>query len=264
MSTVWTARRRAHRLVTVPIAITLALAVITTAATPAEAGITGYRITGTGGIGLKVRANATDPNAAVQATLADGTLFTAECAVRGRNVSGNTVWHRISAPASGWISDYYTTTPGFNQFIPGERDCNAAPAPNVSREDRAMAWARSVIGQYSTHGDLGDSDHQWNGWCDNFVAHAYGRRNSGYTSAIVHYNSLNRRGLIHRAGTAPAGALVFFAAVTSINGGSGHVMLSEGNGSYVTAAAPVKRVSLSYPGATYLGWSWADPEWSGR
>jgi hypothetical protein len=50
----------------------------------------------------------TDPNAAVAATLADGTAFVAECAVRGRNVGGNTVWHRISSPANGWISDYYT------------------------------------------------------------------------------------------------------------------------------------------------------------
>jgi len=90
----------------------------------AQADIVGYRITGTGGVGLKVR---TDPNnaaAAIVTVLADGTPFSAVCAVRGRDVLGNTVWHRISAPVQGWIADYYTTTPGFNQYIPGEADCN--------------------------------------------------------------------------------------------------------------------------------------------
>ena len=41
-------------------------------------------------------------------------------------------------------------------------------------------------------------------------------------------------------------------------------MLSEGNGNYITSAATVRRVSLTWPGAPYLGWSYADPEWTGR
>jgi hypothetical protein len=133
----------------------------------------------------------------------------------------------------------------------------------ATREENALAWARSVIGQTHTNGDLGDSNHQWNGWCDNFVAHAYGRASSGYATAIAHYNALNARGLMHTTGTPPAGALVFFAGA-AINKYAGHVMLSEGNGSYITSAATVRRVSLSWPGAPYLGWSYADPEWAGR
>lgn len=92
---------------------------------PAHANIDGYRVTGTGGVGLRVRADPYDANAAVVTVLPDGTAFSAVCAVRGRDVFGNTVWHKISSPAQGWISDYYTTTPGFNQYIPGELDCNA-------------------------------------------------------------------------------------------------------------------------------------------
>ena len=79
----------------------------------------------------------------------------------------------------------------------------------------------------------------------------------------MHYNSLYSRGLIRTTGTPPAGALVFYAAA-SINGYYGHVMLSEGNGNYITSAATVRRVSLTWPGAPYLGWSYADPEWTGR
>jgi hypothetical protein len=126
-----------------------------------------------------------------------------------------------------------------------------------------MAWARSVLGQTHTNGDLGDSNHQWDGWCDNFVGHAYGRAASGYYTAIAHYNALAGRGLIRTAGTPPAGALVFYNAA-AINGYAGHVMLSEGNGNYITSAPTVRRVNLSWPGAPYLGWSYADPEWTGR
>lgn len=242
------------------VCVTTIVGLLSTAA-PAIAGITGYSVTGTGGTGLMVRTSPTDPNAAAVAVLADGTGFTAECAVRGRSVGGNTVWHLISAPANGWISDYYTTTPGFNQYIPGEPECNTTPSG--TREDRALNWARSVIGQTHTNGDLGDSNHPWDGWCDNFVAHAYGRSYSGYSTALVHYTSLANRGMIHTDANPPAGALVFYNGAP-INGGAGHVMLSEGNGSYITSAATVRRVSIGWPGAPYLGWSYADPEWPGR
>jgi len=240
----------------------LALAMLTATAAPAFAGITGYSVTGTGGAGLQVRVNPTDPAAASVAVLADGTYFTADCAVRGRNVSGNTVWHRISAPAVGWISDFYTNTPGFNQYIPGEADCGGTP-PTGTREQRALNWAISVLGQSYTNGDLGDSNHAWDGWCDNFVGHAYGRAASGYASAIVHYNSLAGRGLMHYDASPPAGALAFYNGA-AINGYYGHVMLSEGNGSFITSAPTVRRVNINWPGAPYLGWAYADPEWAGR
>lgn len=253
------ANGRSLRLVAALVAATASsLAALAVTATPAEAGITGYRVTGTGGVGLKVRTDPYNANAGVVTTLADGTYFTAECAVRGRDVYGNTVWHRISAPANGWISDYYTTTPGFNQYIPGEPDCNVQ-----SRETRALNWARSVLGQTHTNGDLGDWNHPWDGWCDNFVAHAYGRSASGYATAIAHFNDLRNRGLIRTDTNPPAGALVFYAAAP-INGGAGHVMLSEGNGSYISTAATIRRVSFTWPGAPYVGWSYANPEWPGR
>jgi hypothetical protein len=100
---------------------------------PARADIGSYRVTGTGGVGLKVRPDPYSATAAPITVLADGTAFSAVCAVRGRDVYGNTVWHRISAPAEGWIADFYTTTPGFNQYIPGEPECY--------HRDAARDWA---------------------------------------------------------------------------------------------------------------------------
>ncbi|GAA3287931.1 hypothetical protein Dvina_15535 [Dactylosporangium vinaceum] len=255
--------QRIGRITARAIAAGAAVLAIAIPAAPSFAGIGGYSVAGTGGAGLQVRTSPYDAAAGAVAVLGDGTPFVAECAVRGRNISGNTVWHQISSPAAGWISDYYTNTPGFNQYLPGEPECGGAP-PTGTREDRALAWARSVIGNSTTNGDLGDSNHGWDGWCDNFVGHAYGRAASGYYTAIDHYWALYNRGLMHgTSGTAPAGALVFFAAAP-INGNAGHVMLSEGNGNYITSAPTVRRVPLSWPGATYLGWSYADPEWAGR
>jgi hypothetical protein len=92
-----------------------------------------------------------------------------------------------------------------------------------------------VLGNTHTNGDLVDSNHPWNGWCDNFVAHAYGRSASGYATAIAHYNNLNSRGLIHNNQNPPAGALVFYSVV-AVNGNAGHVMLAE-----ATAASPPAR-----------------------
>ena len=106
-------------------------------AAPSFAGISGYSVAGTGGAGLTVRTSPYDANASSVALLGDGTGFVAECAVRGRNISGNSVWHRISSPASGWISDFYTNTPGFNQYLPGEPECSTTPPPTGTREDRA-------------------------------------------------------------------------------------------------------------------------------
>jgi uncharacterized protein YraI len=193
---------------------------------------------------------------------ANGATFTLLCQWQGgTNVNGNSTWDKVtfSNGLTGAISDYYTTTPSWNSYAPNTGPCSSSS----SREQRAMDWARSVLGQTHTNGDLGDSNHAWDGWCDNFVAHAYGLAASGYATAIAHYNHMASQGLISTTGTPPSGALVFYAAA-AINGYAGHVMLSEGNGNYITTAPTIRRVSLTWPGATYLGWSWANSNWPGR
>lgn len=199
----------------------------------------------------------------VIATKASGASFTLTCQWQGgSSVNGNKTWDYVTFTdgTKGAVADYWTTTPSFNSFAPNTSQCYRP------RESKAVNWAVSVIGNSTTNGDLGDSNHAWDGWCDNFVGHAFGKAASGYATAIAHYNSLNNRGLINTPSfgfSAPAGALVFYAAAP-INGNAGHVMLSEGNGNYITTAPTVRRVGLNWPGATYLGWSYADPEWPGR
>ena len=140
----------------------------------------------------------------------------------------------------------------------------ATPASAATREDYAVGWALQAIGQTSTGGDLGDSDHAWNWWCDNFVAHAYGRSNSGYNTAIDHWwgNAAER----HPGDpNVPLGGLAFFDA-SEANGGAGHVMISVGNGEFVSTNPSVVRTTISSHWGTYLGWKWADPApaWPGR
>lgn len=239
-------------------AATLACAaVLAVTAEPAAASGT-YSLTGT----VNVRKGPATTFAAIT-TKASGSSFTLNCQWQGGgSVGGNKTWDYVTFGdgTKGAVSDYYTTTPSWNSFAPNTGQCYAV------REQHAVSWARSVLGQTSTNGDLGDSNHVWNGWCDNFVGHAFGLAASGYATAIDHYNALNSAGLINSPSFAyspPAGALVFFAAA-AINGYDGHVMLSEGNGLYITAAATVREVNISWPGATYLGWAYADGSWPGR
>jgi len=250
-------RHHTRRVLVAALATALCAAtVLAISAQPAAAAGT-YATTAT----VNVRSGPTTGHGVI-GSAASGTSFTLICQWQGgTNVNGNATWDKVSFPNGlvGAIADYYTTTPSWNSYAPNTGPC---PPVSSSREQRAIDWARSVIGQSSTNGDLGDSNHPWDGWCDNFVAHAYGRAASGYATAIAHFNSLNSRGLIH-SGTAPFGALTFFAAAP-INGNAGHVMLSEGDGNYITSAPTVRRVSLSWPGATYIGWAYADPEWPGR
>src|SRR6185503_17280365 len=127
----------------------------------------------------------------------NGASFTLICQWQGgTNINGNATWDKVSFAngLTGAIADYYTTTPSWNSYAPGTGPCGSTGS---TREQRALDWARSVIGQSSTNGDLGDSNHPWDGWCDNFVGHAYGRAASGYATAIAHYNSLSARGMIH-------------------------------------------------------------------
>jgi fibronectin type III domain protein len=190
------------------------------------------------------------------------------------NESGFKLWNGIV-----WVTlPANTTSYTWTNLAPATYMCTLAQAFNstgssaytpyactssYTREQAAVAWAQSVLGQAYTNGDLGDSNHVWDGWCDNFVGHAYGMAASGYLTALDHYNYLNGQGLIHTTGTPPAGALAFFDSAP-VNGGDGHVMISEGNGYYITSASVVSRVTITWPGATYLGWAYADSNWPGR
>ncbi|HAM22646.1 MAG TPA: hypothetical protein DCQ04_10300, partial [Actinobacteria bacterium] len=127
----------------------------------------------------------------------------------------------------------------------------ASPATAASTETNAVSWAQSKLG---TTG--------YDGLCETFVEHAYGT-SGRYATAHANYLAQAAAGRVHTEGTPPPGALVFFAPA-NVNGGAGHVEVSEGNGSYITSAARVQRVNLNWAGAPYLGWSYAPESWGGR
>ena len=203
-------------------------------------------------------------------TLPYWTPITVACQVQGgTNVGGNATWDKLTN--GWWIADYWTTTPSFNSYIPGVADCNTPPPPPppppvTTRESAAVSRATSMLGQQYQNGNVNTP---WDGWCDKFVAYAFGRPYSGYNTAYDHYLDLRNRGAMHPGDTnVPAGALVFFDR-TWKNYNAGHVMVALGGGYFATTTfsgyggsypGRISKVTLGW-GATYsgpyLGWAYA-------
>jgi surface antigen len=128
-----------------------AAAVAGMASTAHASATTGYRIAGTAGAGSTVVSDPTGTTATTVATLTDGTAFTVDCGIRGRSVNGNTVWHHITSPVTGYIADYYTNTPGFNQLIAGETTCGATQvvvtsAPGTAARGKTITYNEGYAG----------------------------------------------------------------------------------------------------------------------
>lgn len=163
-----------------------------------------------------------------------------DCQVQGAtNVGGNATWDHLTN--GQWVTDYYTTSPSFNNYASGLGPC--------SRELRAMAWASAESGATG-----------YNGYCELFVEQSYGT-SGRYSSALAAFNSLQNAGQMHYDTNPPGGALVFFR--NSGDGGNGHVEISRGNGTFVSTGPTVQIVNFGY-GGTFTGWSYAPSSWSGR
>lgn len=205
----------------------------------------GYYIENTGGEGTMSWSGPATIFKPVQ-MLREGEGITITCQAYGQVVGGPSIWDQLKG--GSWVPDIYTSTEAFNVFTPGLARCR-------TREQRAIDWARNQLGQ-TTQPD----GKPWNNWCDRFVAKAYGKSNSGYTNAAVHWADLSRRGLTHPGDLGvPAGALAFYS-----NSVGGHVMLSEGNGMFVSTGPQVYETEFSTIFGSYLGWAYANPEWPGR
>lgn len=128
----------------------------------------------------------------------------------------------------------------------------AAPDCTGIREQRAVSWARSMLGLSG-----------YNGWCELFVERAFGT-SGRYASAATHLNRKRATGELHADTNVPAGALAFFAPSWQ-NGQYGHVMLSLGGGAFISSGRVVfvTGINTNYFGP-YAGWAWADTSWSGR
>ena len=216
-----------------------------------QAAVAGYRVYNTGKAHLQERSGPSQKYPVVR-KLTVGTPVDISCQDYGQAINGSSIWDRLSD--GGWVSDFYISTPGHGVFSPGIPQCGASSSSG-SREQRAIEWARAQIGQ-TTQPD----GRPWNGWCDRFVANAYGLPNSSYITAYEHWLTLANRKLVHPHDTnVPAGALAFYN-----NAIGGHVMLSEGNGWFVSTGPAVYETKLSSGFGTYLGWAYPDPSWPGR
>ncbi len=113
-----------------------------------------------------------------------------------------------------------------------------------ARSQRALAWARSMLGRQD-----------WNNLCERFVEEAYGTRNV-FPSAAAAGRTLP----LHRGREswrdAPPGALLYFAG-DATNDYNGHAGLYLGNGWMISATprgVQEERLDSPYYEQRYLGW----------
>jgi uncharacterized protein YraI len=225
-----------------------------------------YNVTGTGGVGLNARSGPGTGHSIIR-KLPEGAAIDIVCQTQGDNVRGSTIWDKLSD--GSYISDFYTTTPVYAAYSPGIPVCGSGnptpakpkPQPAKTREQKAIEWAKSQSG--ST---------KYIGFCDRFVAQAYGKSNSGYWTAGLHLAALAKRGQMHyRDWNPPAGALVFYFP-SSKNAWGGHVMISTGDGKAISSEhwSGSKRLGVGSVSirtstfGTYAGWAPANAEWTGR
>lgn len=129
----------------------------------------------------------------------------------------------------------------------------SAPSCIAVREQRAISWARSMLGSTG-----------YRGWCERFVENAFGTTGR-YASAKTNLNQKIASGQLHSSDTnVPAGALAFFKPSWQ-NNYYGHVMLSVGGGAFISSGRTVHATGINTAAfGPYAGWAWADANWSGR
>lgn len=224
-----------------------------------------------GGTTINIR-TAASTTSTVAYTVANNTPITIDCQLVGGQLgfsqyAGNRTWNKLTN--GRYIHDAVTNTPadqarvylsdgGYVRYSSTIPRCGA-PAP-VTRESRAVDWARSQLGVIKT-GET--SDGMWSGWCELFVERAYGTRGQ-YARAIYDYNAQRAAGRIHTDTNPPAGALVFYTWDSY-----GHVGISIGGGQVISTQGlntplPVRQHSVTGVGLPYLGWSYAPTGWPGR
>src|SRR5687768_16962706 len=92
---------------------TLTIVIALLIAVAPSAAVTGYKVYGTGGAGLKAR---TGPGTSytVVRVLAEGTPLDINCQDYGSDVGGSRIWDRLQDGT--WVSDYYVYCTPYAQF----------------------------------------------------------------------------------------------------------------------------------------------------
>ncbi len=174
------------------------------------------RVSGTGGLGLFVRA-APNTSSAKLGTLAEGASVTIGCQISGETVDGNDVWDYI-ADAGGYVSDAFVLT-GQDGFVSGVKRCagdevggaGGAPSPapaSSSLVDAALSEARSHLGYVEEAGGCNmfssAMGRPCEAWCSDFVDYVWSRAGfnvgdiGGYSGTIYDY------GLAHGTAKEPS------------------------------------------------------------
>lgn len=133
--------------------------------------------------------------------------------------------------------------------------CSNAPG-NPRTCAQAVAWANDHLGTTSS---------AYTGYCDKYVAVAYGYSASGSATAAAHWSQVPSTYKHAGSRSVPAGGLAFFSGGST---GAGHVMLSLGNGNFAsTDVGSTGRYSAGHYNKTtialiedsfnetYLGWT---------
>jgi hypothetical protein len=221
-----------------------------------------YRVVGTGGT-LRVHTSPTLGSPST-AQLPDGTAIHIACQTRGDNVIGSGMWDRIDQPVSGYVADWYTSTPVVNNYSPGFKDCidvvpTPTPTPQPSATHDLASMALSYVGQRNVPPAIPRSwavGPHWSGFCEAFVGWVTaGTRGRPYRSAYLDY--LGHRGRIH-SGVPPRNTVVYWNPPES--GGAGHIGISLGDGDVVSTVGlrggnlPIAKNRYRHFG-NYLGWA---------
>lgn len=233
---------------------TLAAAIVLAGAAPALAAA--GTVHTDSGIAVTVRATPSTAGASV-GTIADGTAVTIDCQASGQTVTGkygtSDVWDHIAA-SGGYVSDTYVYTGSDGRVAP---DCAGSTlvcsTSGLGDPNNCVAAVTKAKSRIHTN-----NDPAYNGWCDRINAQNYGWSNSGSTTAYVHWTQIPSS-YKHPGDTqVPSGGLAFFS-----NGGSGHTMISIGDGKFLSndihgagtyTQTTIAEIKSSW-GQTYLGWS---------
>lgn len=233
---------------------TVASAAVMTIAAPGANAATGT--VHTSGVSLTIRKSASTSAQSV-GSLKNGTAFTIDCQTYGSTVTGHygtsSVWDHV-AGKGGYVSDTYVYTGSDGLVAPlcggTPTACSTSGLGDPHTCTQAVNWAIA-------HKHTNDDSSYYRA-CDHLVGLAYGFPASGSATAYVHWTQIPSKYKHPGATTVPAGGLAFFS-----NGGSGHVMISIGNGKFISndihgngtyTETTISEIKSRW-GQTYLGWA---------
>ncbi|MBV1856210.1 hypothetical protein [Catellatospora tritici] len=203
------------------------------------------------GVSINVRSGP-HTDSTIVGSVADGASITITCQTYGDTVTGkygtSNIWDKIS---TGYVTDTYVYTGSDDLVAPlcGSGASCSGSYGNPRSCSQAVTWAIN----HKTTSYVADYYNR----CDHIMGLAYGWSASGSTTAYNHWLAVPSA-YKHAGDTSvPAGGLAFFS------GGAGHVMISIGNGKFLsndihgngtfteTTIAEIK----SKWGKPYLGWT---------